>query len=96
MSTAYFLKPQSAALDYSIDWSAALEEGEAISEDLGWSIHPSGTESGAPAVIASGRDASATTAQIEGGRPGARFELSSTIRTSFGRLETARLLVQII
>ncbi|MEM7057334.1 MAG: hypothetical protein AAF557_07090 [Pseudomonadota bacterium] len=84
--TGYFLKNPGSTLDYTFDWGfQLLDDGETISSDLGWTIHPDAQASGGLSISSTSSSLTTTTAFLAGGRPGETYLICSRVQTTSGR-----------
>jgi len=77
-----YLKDPDAVLDYTVDWSGALVEGESLTS-AEWLVSPQ-TENGL-ALITQSADGQSRTAMVSGGRPGEVYRLTNRVTTDHGR-----------
>lgn len=73
-------KDPDETLDYSIDWSARLDEGDSISSST-WIISPTGLVQESAAF-----NGALTTIWVSGGEMGKTYTLTNRIQTSAGRI----------
>ncbi|MBL4872005.1 MAG: hypothetical protein JKY41_01095 [Rhodobacteraceae bacterium] len=84
--SGYFLKDPNSELELSVDWRAGyLQQGERVSDDLGWSIRPVEDVPDELRVVLQECGAARSTATFEGGIPGRIYMVSSRILTTLGR-----------
>ena len=87
-----FEKDPNATLDYVVDWSKWLQQGETISTSS-WTV-PAGLTQ--PATPAASNTATTATVWLAGGTAGANYDVSNRITTSAGRTDdrTIRIIVR--
>lgn len=90
---ALFAKDPHAVLDYSVDWTDALAEGETMTVSE-WRIEPE--EDGGPVVAGESGAGAVRTATLSGGVAGHRYRLSNRITTSAGRSDERSLTIRIV
>ena len=73
-------------LDYAVDWSDVLPEGDSITEST-WTLRPSTTPPLSTAATV--RGATRTEVVLHGGKIGLRYRITNAIETSEG-MEAAR------
>lgn len=94
--TGYFLKNPGSTLDYTFDWGfQLLDDGETITTDVGWTIHPDTAASGGLSISSASATANTTTAFLAGGQPGETYLICSRVQTSSGREVQRSLTVRI-
>lgn len=89
----YVPRPQDpdSTLDYQLDWSEWLDEGESIAESY-WVVSPTGT------ISASGASTTLTYVWFSGGDPGSEITLTNTITTDLSpipRIDSRSLIISI-
>lgn len=87
---AVLVKDPQARLDYAIDWSDYLDDGESIVTSA-WLVAPAGE------LVCSGDSVTGTVAQvmIEGGGLRQTYVLSNRIATSLGRIDDRSLTIRV-
>jgi len=84
--SGYFLKDPNSELELSVDWRAGyLQQGERVSDDLGWSIRPVEDVPDELRVMLQECGATRSSATFAGGIPGRIYMVSSRIMTTLGR-----------
>lgn len=85
------IKDPDAKLDFGINWSDWLADGETISSSA-WAV-PSGiTQSSSPAPT---NTTNTTTIWLEGGSAGTTYTVTNRITTSAGRIDERSLFVAV-
>lgn len=79
MNGGLFIHDPQALLDYSVDWTLWMDDGDTITSST-WTITPTG-----PALSASSHDTTTTTIWVDDGTVGVTYELTNHIVTSEGR-----------
>ena len=72
-----------------------MQDGETITTDQGWTVHPDTTPTGGLAITSTASTPTTTTAFLSGGQAGDTYLLCSTIQTSGGRTVRRSLTVRI-
>lgn len=88
MSIASYYKDPDAVLDYGLDWSSWLADGETISTST-WTV-PSGITKDSDS-----NDGTSTTVWLSGGTAGTVYTVANKIVTSTGRTEERSILIQV-
>lgn len=78
-------------LDYQIDWSRALDEGDTIDE-VAWTVTPQGPEIEDPAPS---HTDTTSTCWFSGGTAGTNYVLEATVTTAGGRVLQGHLLMMV-
>lgn len=82
-------KAPGAKLDYSVDWSDWLADGETIS-DSAWTI-PSGLTE-----VSDSESDGVATVWISGGTVATEYTVRNTVTTSVGRIDTRTLYITVV
>jgi hypothetical protein len=88
MSTQHFLKDPNATLDYTIDWSAWLDDDTIATST--W------TASDGITVADEANTTTAATVWLSGGTVGATYPVINRITTAAGRTEDRSLYIRVI
>lgn len=81
------MKSPGSLLDYGIDWTELLEEGETV-DSADWSI--------SGATLAQNRiDGNVTVAWVDGGESGYKAKLTCKMTTSVGRIYERTILIPV-
>ncbi|OQC18926.1 MAG: hypothetical protein BWX69_03144 [Planctomycetes bacterium ADurb.Bin069] len=90
MATEWPAHDPDELLDYGIDWSTRLEEGDRIVAST-WTTPPGG-----PTLSTPGRTDTATTIWITGGTAGESYRIGNRVTTAAGRVmdDSKRLTVR--
>ena len=83
-----FAQDPDAYLDYSIDWSNWLPEGDTISTS-------SWTADAGITTASAGHSTTATTVWVSGGTLGANYRVKNTIVTAAGRINVRSVLIMV-
>lgn len=86
-----FAKDPDATLDYSIDWSAYLADGETLSTS-DWSVEPA--ETGGLAVLAAGVQGATSQVTVGGGISGHSYRLVNRISTNQSRTDERSITIR--
>lgn len=86
------LKDPDAVLDYSVDWTEALEAGEVIAA-AEWLVDPQ--PPGGLAVDGESAAGDVRSAVVSGGRPGEVYRLTNRVTTDQGRTHDRSFLIRI-
>lgn len=89
MASSFIHDPQ-AVLDYRIDWSSWLQDGETISTST-WTVAAGITE----ASPAASHDSTSATIWLSGGTVGSNYALTNHITTSASRQDDRTITVQV-
>lgn len=87
-----YVKDPDAVLDYAIDWTDLLVDGEAITSDQ-WDITP--VENNGLALGATASEGPLRSAFVSGGRRGRIYRLRNRVLTSAGRSDDRSILIRI-
>jgi hypothetical protein len=83
------IKDPDATLDYGVDWSGYLEDGEALSLSE-WSVAPAG----GLVLAGEANGASSATVQVAGGQRGHVCRLTNRVTTSLGRTDERSITIR--
>lgn len=86
-----YLKDAKAALDYAVDWRAALN-GASITASQ-WAVAPS--EPDGVRITATFREAERTAATLEGGVPGRIYRVDNTVTRDDGRVDSRMIVIRV-
>ena len=86
-----FTHDPSAVLDYAVDWSAWLADGEVIASST-WTV-PEGMEQATPPPS---HTDTKTTVWVTGGTAGTRYRLTNRITTSQGRTDERSIHLNVV
>lgn len=86
------LKDPDAVLDYSVDWTEALEDGESLLA-AEWIVHPE--DAGGLAILSEATAGTLRSATVSGGRPGDLYRLTNRVTTDQGRTHDRSFLIRI-
>lgn len=84
MSEPTKTKDPDSTLDYGVDWSNWLNDGDAISSSTWLSINPTTSPALDYVTGSQSNDGDSTKVQIEGGVVGVRYEITNRITTNEG------------
>jgi len=84
-----FTKDPAAELDYSVDWTAWLEEDEEIT-DVDWAF-----PSGITCEVRVENTEPLQTIWISGGSPGRGYRITNHIRTNMNRVDERTLMIRV-
>lgn len=90
--SAVQLKDPAAAVDYAVDWSAALPAGAALA-GAAWSVAPD--EPGGVRVRAAAVDGAVAVALATGGVAGRRYRLTCAADLGGGRADRRSIVVRV-
>lgn len=85
------IKDPDAVLDFSVDWTATLAEGD-TAVGAQWLVEPAG----ALQLVAEGGEGAVRTVTVAGGRPGDVVRLTSRIVTGLGRTDDRSFQIRIV
>ena len=90
---AIYPKDPASNVDFSIDWSAWLQDGETIASAL-WSVDPPSDSSVSLGVQTAGQ--TVTSVFAAGGRPGHRYRLTCQALSSENRTAERSIILRIM
>jgi len=87
-----FLKDPDAAVDYRVDWAAAMAQGVTVAESV-WTVEP--IEALGLAVDGEATSGSAATARLSGGIAGHVYRVGNRVTLSDGSVDERSLVVRV-